>query len=278
MARLICGKSVIGSTHKKNGKPCQDCFKFFPKDKDSNVTIIAVADGHGSDKSPRSQKGSELAVNAFYDVMTHYLEHYKDNITELVTFLNRYGQTKFAQDVCEEWQKKVKRSFAQTKDKEDIEIPLDEQGKTKWDEVYRLYGSTLLGLLIMKTYVFAFQIGDGDIVLVDKDSISPVVETEKILGTETHSLSKTDAWKNSVSVMRRRDVDADKPYLYMLSTDGFINSYASDEEYKKTCRDYYDMIGEHGFDKVSDNLERWLAETSELGCGDDITLVLAYIN
>ena len=36
------------------------------------------------------------------------------------------------------------------------------------------------------------------------------------------------------------------------------------------------MIGEHGFEKVSDNVESWLDETSRLGCGDDITLVLAY--
>jgi hypothetical protein len=37
------------------------------------------------------------------------------------------------------------------------------------------------------------------------------------------------------------------------------------------------MIGEHGFDAVKDNLAKWLKETSELGCGDDITLVLAYM-
>jgi hypothetical protein len=63
----------------------------------------------------------------------------------------------------------------------------------------------------------------------------------------------------------------------MLSTDGFVNSYASEGEFKKTCREYYEMIGEHGFDAVKDNLAKWLKETSELGCGDDITLVLAYM-
>jgi hypothetical protein len=63
----------------------------------------------------------------------------------------------------------------------------------------------------------------------------------------------------------------------MLSTDGFVNSYASEGEFKKTCREYYEMIGEHGFDAIKDNLAKWLKETSELGCGDDITLVLAYM-
>lgn len=63
----------------------------------------------------------------------------------------------------------------------------------------------------------------------------------------------------------------------MLSTDGFVNSYVSEEDHQKTCRDYYDMIAEHGFDAVCSNLGKWLEETSELGCGDDITLVLVYI-
>ena len=113
--------------------------------------------------------------------------------------------------------------------------------------------------------------------LVDKETISPVVETEKILGTETHSLSKTDAWRSAVTAVRRRNVELETPYLYMLSTDGFVNSYVSEEDSHKTCRDYYDMIVEHGFDVVCGNLGKWLEETSELGCGDDITLVLVYV-
>lgn len=68
------------------------------------------------------------------------------------------------------------------------------------------------------------------------------------------------------------------PYLYMLSTDGFSNSFVNEEEFHKTCREYYKMIGEHGYEAVRDNLEKWLKETSELGCGDDVTMVMAYID
>ena len=38
------------------------------------------------------------------------------------------------------------------------------------------------------------------------------------------------------------------------------------------------MIREHGFDTVCGNLGKWLNETSELGCGDDITVVMVYID
>lgn len=271
MARYVFGKSVKGASHVRSGMPCQDSFKI--QEISDNFLILAVADGHGSEKSPRSATGSRIATNVFYDTMSQYLISYKMELPELVKYLNRDGEIRFAQDICDEWQRRIKISFSKSKDPK----PLDDEGNVKWDEVYKLYGTTLLGLLVSTTHIFAFQIGDGDMVCVDKDDVTPIVETEKILGTETHSLSKTDAWKKAVSVIRRRDMEADVPYLYMISTDGFANSHISDAEYYKTCRDYYDMIREHGFDKVCGNMEKWLNETSELGCGDDITLVMVYV-
>ena len=78
-------------------------------------------------------------------------------------------------------------------------------------------------MLITDTFVFSFQIGDGDINYVTADEISPLVEPEKFLGTETHSLSKLDAWRKAVASVRRKNAADDVPYLYMLSTDGFSN-------------------------------------------------------
>ena len=274
MARMIYGRSVKGASHVRNGTHCQDSLKIDEVSKD--LSIIAVADGHGSEKSPRSEFGSEIAVNTFCYVMRQYLAKYSVTLNNLITYLNRDGQLKFAQDICEEWQKRIKRSFLNAKGEKPAGT-VDEEGEIKWENVYKLYGTTMLGLLVTKTFIFAFQIGDGDIVLIDKENISPVVETEKILGTETHSLSKMDAWKHAVSAVLRRDAKANVPYLYMLTTDGFINSYVSEDEYKKSCREYFEMIGEHGFKKVCDNLGGWLQETSELGCGDDITMVLVYV-
>lgn len=274
MARMIYGRSVKGASHVRNGTHCQDSLKIDEVSKD--LTIVAVADGHGSEKSPRSEFGSGIATNTFCYVMRQYLAKYSVTLNNLITYLNRDGQLKFAQDICEEWQRRIKRSFLNAKGEKPAGT-VDEEGNIKWENVYKLYGTTMLGLLVSKTFIFAFQIGDGDIVLIDKDNISPVVETEKILGTETHSLSKTDAWKHAVSSVLRRDAKANVPYLYMLTTDGFINSYVSEDEYKKSCREYFNMIGEHGFKKVCDNLGGWLQETSELGCGDDITMVLVYV-
>lgn len=275
MKRYVFGKSVKGATHEKNGLPLQDNCKI--EEISDKITIIAVADGHGSSKCPRSDRGSLIAVNTFCTVMKNYLLNYgkeKDGLTNLVTFLNREGDMRFAQDICEEWQARVKQSFYKNKDGS----VLDKEGNTDWKKVYSLYGTTLLGMLITDTFVFSFQIGDGDINYVTAEEISPLVEPERFLGTETHSLSKVDAWRKAVASVRRKNADEDTPYMYMLSTDGFVNSHISQEEFYKTCREYYEMIGQHGYEAVRNNLEKWLKETSELGCGDDITVVMAYVD
>lgn len=275
MKRYVFGKSVKGATHERNGLPLQDNCRI--EEISDKITIIAVADGHGSSKCPRSDRGSLIAVNTFCSVIKNYLLNYgkeKDGLTNLVTFLNREGDMRFAQDICEEWQARVKQSFYKNKDNS----VLDKEGNIDWKKVYSLYGTTLLGMLITDTFVFSFQIGDGDINYVTADEISSLVEPEKFLGTETHSLSKVDAWRKAVASVRRKNADEDTPHMYMLSTDGFANSYVSQEEFNKTCREYYEMIGQHGYEAVRDNLEKWLKETSELGCGDDITVVISFFD
>ena len=275
MKRYICGECVKGATHERNGKPLQDSKKIV--EISDRIAILAVADGHGSEKCARSDRGSAIAVNAFYAVIKNYLLSYgqdADGMTSLVTFLNREGDTRFAQDVCEEWQARVKQSFYKNK----VEELIADDGTIDWKSVYSLYGTTLLGMLVTDSFVFSFQIGDGDINLVTETDIFPLVEPEKFLGIETHSLSKPDAWRKAVASLRRKNIEDDTPYLYMLSTDGFVNSYASDEEFKKTCREYFNMIGQHGFEAVKDNLAKWLKETSEYGCGDDVTVVMAFFS
>jgi hypothetical protein len=107
--------------------------------------------------------------------------------------------------------------------------------------------------------------------------VEPLIVTEKILGTETHSLSKPDAWKKAITITKRTISDAaEPPHAFMLTTDGYANSYASQEEYNKSVEGYFSLIKEHGAEAVSGNLKQWLSETSEMGCGDDITALIAY--
>ena len=262
MRTEIFGKSVKGASHKRVEKECQDSIGDKKLDFCGSY-VLAVADGHGSEKCPHSKKGSKAAVEVFCEVMERYCRIYSGNLESLFAVLAREGGTKVARDVDIEWKRRVLELHAG----EAREVLVDET------DVYRQYGSTLVGLLVTPHFIFALQVGDGDVVFLDDSGCEPVVSDGKILGVETHSLSQSNAWRKAVCATKRRDVSEGAPYAFMLSTDGFSNSFASDEEYKKSCLEYFSMIKKHGALEVEKHLETWLEETSEKGCGDDVSVL-----
>lgn len=270
MKRIVFGECVQGASHKRADVECQDSYKKI--EFDDGTVIMAVADGHGSKSSPYSKTGSTVAVNVFCKVMKNFYNSYADDTEKLLTYLNREGEIKVAQTIDSEWKRRILKVHADRKRK----VPLDKDGEKDKREIYKLYGSTLVGLMITPIFFFAFQIGDGDITYVDDSGVDQVLQSDKILGTETHSLCKVNSWKNAISVVRRRNNDATLPALFMLSTDGFSNSYKTEQEFIKTCTEYYEMIKEHGANVIDANLKPWLSETSEMGCGDDITVLMAF--
>ena len=270
MNRIVFGNSVQGASHKRIDKECQDSKKHLIC-KDGTI-IMAVADGHGSESCPFSKTGSSIAVNVFIKVLNDIYDSYQETPELLLTYLNREGDTRIAQTIDVEWKRRVLKAHSDNK----REYPKNENGDIINDEVYKMYGSTLVGLVITSSFIFAFQLGDGDISYVDLDGYHQVLESDKILGTETHSLSKNNSWKSAITLVRRWNSDSNIPSLFMLTTDGFSNSYKNEEEFQKTCKEYFEMINEYGYKTIGSNLKEWLKETSEMGCGDDITVLMAY--
>ena len=271
MKRVVFGTNVQGASHIRSEVECQDSYKtHYCSD---GTIIMAVADGHGSKSCPYSKTGSTIAVNVFCKIMSEYIKNYNDSSEQLLTYLNREGDTKVAREIDSEWKCRVEKIHRKNK----RDIPINESGEPDKSKIYAQYGTTLLGLVLFNDYLFAFQIGDGDIVFVSNDSIDSVIKGDKILGVETHSMSKNDAWKKAITVVRRMSFDSQLPAMFLMSTDGFANSYKNEDEFNKTCSEYLEMINQHGVKAVSDNLKSWLSETSAFGCGDDITVLIAYL-
>ncbi len=266
----VLGNSVRGASHKRSGIECQDSYKKIQCD--DGTLIMAIADGHGSKNCPYSKTGSSIAVNVFCKVMSEYLSNYNGSYGQLITYLNREGDTKIAKEIDLEWKKRIEKVHRRKK----REIPTDNSGHINSGAVYSLYGTTLLGLVLAKEFIFAYQLGDGDIISVGQNSIESVVLGDRILGVETHSLCKDNSWEKAITTIRRIGSDDNYPRMLMLSTDGFANSYKDETEFFKTCREYYETINQYGIKAVGENLKSWLSETSEMGCGDDITLLIAY--
>ena len=262
----IIGTSVRGASHKRAGKECQDSHKTIAA---GDAVILAAADGHGSESCPFSKTGSAIAVNVLCKLLKDYYESYAGNMDALMAFLSREGDTTIARAIDNEWKRRIEKAHRVRGRK----APKTEAGETNKPEIWRQYGTTLLGLMVTPSFYFAFQLGDGDIVLVDKTEAKHPMQTEKILGTETFSLSRTEAWKKAVTAIRQLP-PVGSQYAIIMATDGFSNSYPNEEAFLDTCVEYYAAIRKHGADTVADNLQAWLNETSENGSGDDITVLI----
>ena len=58
--RIVFNTSVLGASHIKDDKPCQD-YSIAWQSEDSDEVVLIVCDGHGSDTYVRSEVGSRLA-------------------------------------------------------------------------------------------------------------------------------------------------------------------------------------------------------------------------
>ena len=250
---------------------------------------MAVADGHGSSACPFSDEGAQIAANVFCRLMETYYERYKrieNGLEHLEHFLREDGEVALAKEIEREWKYIVIERHMEK------ERPFPEENELHkvTSAIWRRYGTTLLGMMMTPQFIFAFQLGDGDITCIDTQNRMPFVNAATILGVETYSLSEHGAWKHAVSNLFRRNEFPSSPTLYMLSTDGMSNSYCSQDEFYKACADYYALFrdlpmaegqagasgAETGSDYLRHNLQDWLRETSDKGCGDDIAVVFCY--
>ena len=134
------------------------------------------------------------------------------------------------------------------------------------------YGSTVIATLLTSEYMHAFQLGDGDLVLVKKDNTTllPLATDEKQLGNDTDSLCSPRAWADFRSKLI--PFHQEKPLLVLLATDGYKNSFRTDSGFLKVATDLVDFIRESGWEEIKNSLPTWLNEASQIGSGDDVTV------
>ena len=169
MKQVVFGRSVQGASHIRAGTECQDSYK--KTICDDGTIILSVADGHGSKACPYSRTGSRIAVNVFCSIMKNLYDGYTEHSEQLVTYLNREGDTRISKAIDAEWKRRVIEAHRKNK----REIAAMEDGSDDLKRVYKQYGTTLLGLLITKTFVFALQLGDGDICYANASGLELVI-------------------------------------------------------------------------------------------------------
>jgi serine/threonine protein phosphatase PrpC len=70
--KIVFATSVLGASHIRENKPCQD-YSIAWQSKDSGSVVLIVCDGHGSDTYVRSDVGSRLAAQITLEAVKEFV-------------------------------------------------------------------------------------------------------------------------------------------------------------------------------------------------------------
>ncbi|EFH80216.1 protein phosphatase 2C domain-containing protein [Ktedonobacter racemifer] len=262
----IIEASVAGATHKQN----QDAKKTH---QDPGYSLLAVADGHGSKAYTRSAQGAQLAVESAIQGI-EYLLNQLPPLTDIShAMIEHILLTSSPVKIVEQWRKQVE---------ENIKTQPFVEGADQHSYPFKPYGTTLLTALVTSSFIFYSQIGDGDILVVTEDGhvYEPVPGDVRLFANETTSLSSKHAehdFRKTFKWLSEQD-SGSTPALIMLATDGYRNSFTSEADFFKVATDILNLLRQQGPDYVQQHLEKWLQTATDLGSGDDITVVLFWNN
>lgn len=299
-------KSVIGASHTRSGKPCQD---FSVSYSDDDMTILVVCDGHGGSTYCRSDKGASIAANVCKGQLLKFAEFAPAELFSETTFSitakpqknpfidadgNRVryedlgeSQQQYAKQAqayieaegrCVEQQRYIKQLLSDIyaewrdaiiQDQKQYPFTKKELNALNGYGIEKAYGCTLLAFLQTRYYWLAFQIGDGKILICDKNLEWDLPVPADCACFLNYTTSLCD--NNPVIEFRYAFNGVEtNPLAVMLCSDGLDGSLRSDDN----LIDFYEQIIGLGID--GDNIERelttYLPHLSEMGNKDDISL------
>jgi serine/threonine protein phosphatase PrpC len=268
----VLGESIRGASHIAHGQPNQDVIQWWQSAGDLPL-IIAVADGHGSARSFRSQMGAQIAVEVAIGTMRNFLDDQTDNLA--LSTIKDLAEDRLSYELTRVWKDRVETQIAQNPFGVDDLEKLKGNGKGFQSvEVnpWLAYGTTIMSVLVTDTFIVYLQLGDGDILTVSAQAevARPFLKDGRFLANETTSLCMSDA-DQEVRIGFAETVTG-CPALILLCTDGYSNSFRDDENFLKIGSDLFEVIQREGLSVVHTNLNRWLNQASQGGSGDDITL------
>jgi hypothetical protein len=271
--------SVVGASHLQNGLGNQDAVRLHNPSGGDDVLLLAVADGHGSTRSFRSDRGAALAAECALRELRRFIQKLGPDAP--LSRVRNQAKTAWPRSLLKAWKNAVRADlvakpftlfdFAPFPEpppvvKPGVELPIS---------AYLAYGATLLTVAITHRYILYSQLGDGDILTVRTDGkvSRPLPRRHEFMANQTVSLCSHHAFEEFQ--IRVDALRGQAPALIMLSTDGYANCFGDDEGFFKVGVDFLDYLRAQGVDFVQEKLESWLRQSSHDGSGDDITVGLA---
>lgn len=228
---------------------------------DGERAVAAVADGHGHHSHFRSDVGAALAV----DIAVEELRGVMDALADVEPAVDVARGAMEA--IVDRWVAAVGRHI------EDEPFTDDELVRGAAYAPTRPYGTTLVTVAVAGEVMVVAQIGDGDVVLVDRGgrAVRPLPDDPRLDGVHTSSLCQADP----VADLRVAALDAraEDVALAMLLTDGYGKAQQGPDWCERTGRLVAAYVEEHGVEALADELPGWLEEAALVG-GDDTTMAV----
>lgn len=256
-----------GASHIRENIPCQDSFALWTGIvEEKEIHIMAVADGHGGKNYDLSQYGAAFAVEGAVEELISLYREFSRSKNEFFKHLQRV----FPTYILKRWRRKI-----------EIDIEKREPFTSRTSSIFKRYGTTLLVSLVTPEGIFLGQLGDGDILIVQKDGKieRPIPESKELIANETYSLSSNE----SLRLWKIETYSIESLALILMSSDGLSNCFENDDEFYKFVRSFYNILINEGLNKSIEKtleqlqLEKYLDKSSRAGSGDDITFAFALV-
>jgi serine/threonine protein phosphatase PrpC len=258
--------AVRGASHEADRRPMQDAFRWeAPVSAAGPCLVLALADGHGHERHPRSARGALAAVEVCCEVIGGAGEELAATPT---TALPALLDDRLIPEAVGRWRTRVLEDLAKDP------LPAS-SGPIPTDDPVISYGSTLIGAYLTSSRLVLLQIGDGDVVVVRPDGSSwqPIPGDDRLVHQYTTSLCQPDAtlsFRHAVV-----EVDTDPAQWILLATDGFANAQSDASWRHRLGFDLDDLAARHGPRWPASQLGQWAARcASGEGSGDDVTVAL----
>ncbi len=265
-----------GNEHIKTDKPLQDYSYVELEKRWKNYAYALIADGHGGEKYFRSEDGSRIAVIYTVNALNEVLK-------ELSFYIKKRDKVvidKTLKNLCSRiillWRKTVKAHFdanplteKEIKKCEElkIELPLAEEN------IYTLYGSTLLSSVYFANYEFWFsiQIGDGKTIAIRQDDsvFYPIPEDDDMGFGVTASLCGSNANERI-----HYNFGYEKLNGIVVMSDGLTDSFDTEKLPNFILNIQKNAL--ENVDVAKRELDSFLPKLSEQGSGDDISIACIF--
>jgi hypothetical protein len=245
---------------------------------DGRAVVLAVADGHGSAPHFRSDLGARWAVEEFAACAGEFalaaVRHDEgaerqddDSLWWSALAELRAEARRLPQLVAHRWYERATLH--------DANSPAHgaPQQSPKGPDL-TAYGTTLVGAVLTRRLLVCWQLGDGDIVVLDAAGTPETpLYTGPDLGDETDSLCAPESWHRARC--HWQPLTSEGPSGLLLSTDGLSKSFTDHQGFLDFAAGVQGRAHEQGMPAVRSRLTEWLSHAAQYS-GDDTTLVGAF--